>query len=235
MKLARKFSASVALVVVLLLALTSVASMQAGPGTPSLVIGTGTDTGCTGQASVPLTLNGMGGSGTAGYSVLIGVPVGSVTFSDTCVGGPAFTGGGCTSFSCTVTDVGNGTTGLNVFQVDGVCLSGTTPAVTGDQLAATLTVLRSDAPLDSYVIDGLPTDGAGTFTQVFDPQAVTYNIPDGSITDGSVNWCPTAVTMSGFDAATDSPAPFTAAAWPLLTGALAVAAGGAYALLRRKS
>ena len=46
---------------------------------------------------------------------------------------------------------------------------------------------------------------------------------------------PTAVTMSGFDATTDSPAPFAAAAWPLLAGAAAVAAGGAYALLRRKS
>lgn len=46
---------------------------------------------------------------------------------------------------------------------------------------------------------------------------------------------PTAVTMAGFDATTDSPAPFAAAAWPLLAGAAAVAAGGAYALLRRKS
>ena len=234
MKRTRKALSVTALVVVLLLLLTSVASMQTGPGTPTLVVGTGTDTGCTGQVSIPLTLNGISGSGAAGYTFLIGVPLSSVSFSPTCVGGPGFTGGGCTVFSCTVADVGNGTTGLNVFQVDGVCLSGTTPAVTGNQLAATVTVLRNGAPADSHPLNGLATDGTGTFTQVFDPQAVTYNIPESGITDGAVNWCPTAVTMTGFGATSANSTAAVASLWPLLAGGAAVVAGGAYALSRRK-
>jgi len=61
-------------------------------------------------------------------------------------------------------------------------------------------------------------------------------LPDSSLTDGApMCGSPTAVTMTGLDAASSSAAPFAAAAWPLLAGAAAVAAGGAYALLRRKS
>ena len=211
--------------------------MQAGPGTPTLVIGTGTDTSCTGSVTVPITLNGLGGSGAAGFTVMLGVPVGTISLSPTCVGGPAFTNpaNGCFFFSCTATDVNDHSTGLNLYQIDGVCAAGSPPAITGNQLAATITVNRNGAPEDSHVLDALPSDGAGTFTQVFDPQTILYNIPDSGITDGVVNWCPTAVTMAGFDATTDSPAPFAGAAWPLLAGVAAVAAGGAYALLRRKS
>ncbi|MEI2691916.1 MAG: hypothetical protein V9H69_20315 [Anaerolineae bacterium] len=53
----------------------------------------------------------------------------------------------------------------------------------------------------------------------------------GQLTIGT----PTAVELSNISATTNSPAPFAASAWPLLAGAAAVAAGGAYALLRRKS
>lgn len=70
---------------------------------------------------------------------------------------------------------------------------------------------------------------------MFDRSNSEYYFQDSDLTDGTAMCAPTAVTMSGFDAATDSPAPFAAAAWPLLAGAAAVAAGGAYALLRRKS
>lgn len=238
MKSVRKILSVATLTLVLLVLLTGVASMQTGPGTPTLVIGIGTDTACTGSVEVPVTLNGLGGSGAAGFTVLLGVPVGTISIAPTCVGGPAFTNpaSGCFFFSCTVVDVNDHGTGLNLYQIDGVCAAGSPPSISGDQLAATITVNRNGAPADSHVLDAVPTDGAGTFTQVFDPDTVLYNIPDSGITDGAVNWCPaTAVTMSGFDAATNNAAPFAAAAWPLLAGAAAVAAGGAYALLRRKS
>jgi hypothetical protein len=71
--------------------------------------------------------------------------------------------------------------------------------------------------------------------QMVDKNNSAYTFTDGDLTDGTAMCAPTAVTMSGFDAATDSAAPFVASAWPLLAGAIAVGAGGAYALLRRKS
>lgn len=77
----------------------------------------------------------------------------------------------------------------------------------------------------------LVTTGVGVPTALIGPDNVIVNATAQQL----ISCVPTAVTMSGFDAATDSPAPFAAAAWPLLAGAAAVAAGGAYALLRRKS
>lgn len=79
--------------------------------------------------------------------------------------------------------------------------------------------------------------------EVFDESVVNfadrnndaYYLNDADLTDGDPMCVPTAVTMTGLDAASSSAAPFAAAAWPLLAGAAAVAAGGAYALLRRKS
>jgi len=70
---------------------------------------------------------------------------------------------------------------------------------------------------------------------MFDTANNLHLFAEGDLTDGGGLCAPTAVTMSGFDATTDSPVPFAGAAWPLLAGAAAVAVGGAYALLRRKS
>lgn len=77
----------------------------------------------------------------------------------------------------------------------------------------------------------LVTTGVGVPTALIGPD----NVVVPATAQQLISCIPTAVTMSGFDAATDSPAPFVASAWPLLAGAAAVAAGGAYALLRRKS
>ncbi len=70
---------------------------------------------------------------------------------------------------------------------------------------------------------------------MFDRSNSEYYFQDSDLFDGSPMCVPTAVTMAGFEAAADSAAPAAAAAWPLLAGLTAVVAGGAYALLRRKS
>ncbi len=239
MESARKMFATLFLVVMLMLLTTTMASMQ-GPSVQQVIMGTGTDASCTGQVAVPVNMTGLGGSGASGFTLITGVPLGTISIAPTCVFGGQFAAN-CSAVSgiqiCSVADINDHATGLNLYQVDAGCLPISAPPVpvTGDTLAATITVNRNSAPEDSHVLDLLPSDGAGTFTQIVDLNAATFNVPDSGLVDGSVNWCPTAVTMSGFDATTNSPAPFAAAAWPLLAGAAAVAAGGAYALLRRKS
>jgi hypothetical protein len=244
MKFSRKMISTLLLVVVMMLLTTTMASMQ-GPTVQQVIMGTVTDTACTGQVSVPVNMTGVGGSGASGFTLVVGVPTGLVTLAPSCVFSGQFAAS-CSAISgiqiCTVNDINDQGTGQNLYQVDGGCLpTGPTvpaPPVLGDTLATTITVNRNGAPQDSHVLDLLPSDGAAspTYTQIVDPAGATYNVPNAALIDGAVNWCPaTAVTMSGFDAVTNNAAPFAAAAWPLLAGAAAVAAGGAYALLRRKS
>lgn len=104
-------------------------------------------------------------------------------------------------------------------------------------LVATVTLASCPAASQGFVMDlasGVDVFGSSVALMV-DRNNDAYTFQDSDLTDGTAMCAPTAVTMSGFDAATESPAPFAAAAWPLLAGAAAVAAGGAYALLRRKS
>ena len=81
-----------------------------------------------------------------------------------------------------------------------------------------------------YTIE-LTTTGVGVPTALLDRTGAAT----AATTQQLISCVPTAVTMAGFEATTDSPAPFAGAAWPLLAGVAAVAAGGASALLRRKS
>lgn len=125
--------------------------------------------------------------------------------------------------------------------INGVCTSGSlTTGVTGDDvLVATLTFASCPTGLpQGFVMDmasGIDVFGGEVTNIVYRVTPAQY-LPDSSLTDGApMCSSPTAVTMTGLDAASSSAAPFAAAAWPLLAGAAAVAAGGAYALLRRKS
>lgn len=237
MKILTKVSSIALLYLVLMVTLTGIASMAAGPGEPDVSFADVTVASSATQADVAINLTGIGGDGAAGYTFVFGVPVGTLSFNTTCTPGGEFANtpaNGCFFFSCTVTDIDDQATGLDLWQVDGTCAAGSLPAAMGDQLAATITALRNGVADGTYVLDVLPSDGAGTYTQVFDPDVVVYNIPDdGSISDGSVTFGePTAVELSAV--ATNNTAPAALALWPLIAGGAAVALGGGFAFWRRK-
>jgi hypothetical protein len=131
-----------------------------------------------------------------------------------------------------------GATGDRGVFINGFCASGVpnNPVIGSDVLIATVTLSGCPAGSSGFVMDMDSGDDVfGTpVAQIVDRNNDAFTFADSDLTDGTAMCAPTAVTMSGLDATSDSPAPFVASAWPLLAGAAAVAAGGAYALLRRK-
>ena len=185
------------------------------------------------QQRVAVTAQNVGGDGIAAFNLafqLTNVEVASVTAGS----------GWAAPAACTTTTAGFYTPGPGVSQyyvVTGSCTSApSVPAVTGPNVE--LVLLNLTAP------GGAPLTGPYNVVLITQEPNFTIstalvnpaNQPTTATAGQLLAACtPTAVTMSGFEAATDSPAPFAGAAWPLLAGVAAVAAGGAYALLRRKS
>jgi hypothetical protein len=231
-----------AILLLLVTANVAIATPDA-PGTPTLRWVTTSATTAELRAD-GITDGGQAGNGATAWDIYFRFPetvpapypVISVT------AGPAFVGLNC-GFAASISlgqPSGPGASGDRGVFINGVCTTSfPATAVTGDNvLVATLTFATCPAGVQGFVMDldsGDDVFGEPVATMV-DRNNDAHFFQDSDLTDGSPMCSdPTAVTMSGFDATTDSPAPFAAAAWPLLAGAAAVAAGGAYALLRRKS
>lgn len=242
--LRRSITAFLVVAFILVMFATVTTAAPAAPGTPTLRWVT------TGPTTAEIRADGITNGGTAGNgamnwdiyfrfpaTVASPYPVVSV------VAGPAWTGQSPCGFQTNVSmnlPSGPGGTGDRGVIINGFCGSGvpTNPVTGSNVLVATVTLASCPAGSASgFVMDldsGDEVFGASV-AQMVDKNNSAYTFTDGDLTDGTAMCVPAAVTMSGLDATSDSPAPFAAAAWPLLAGAAAVAAGGAYALLRRKS
>jgi hypothetical protein len=218
-------------ILVLLGAIPMAAS--ASPGTPVAQVacvagGTATN------AQARVDFDNITGTGAAGFTIVFTLPdVGVSATTGACVSPGAFGAiPGCNAFDCTVVNRGSGN-----FSIEGVCSSGNPGNLMGNVQGPTIALTNSGAA-GTKTVDLLTNAGA-VVSEIFDADGDTSVFTNDRLIDGfaafGVPCEPTAVTMAGFDATSDSPAPFAAAAWPLLAGAAAVAAGGAYALLRRKS
>lgn len=218
----------------LLLAPVAGAAGPADLGSPTLRVIPGANNQSAVIVADGITDGGLPGNGAISWDVFVVVPS-TVTSADfTVTAGSAWTAL-CPGFF-TVTKVSQGTfLGGNAFLLSGFCTQVPVGGVTGSNVTvATLNFTSSCSVTGTFDIN-LSTGPQGDSTDMFDTQNNLHLFQESDLTDGGGLCAPTAVTMSGFDATTDSPAPFAAAAWPLLAGAAAVAAGGAYALLRRKS
>jgi hypothetical protein len=240
--LKRNITVSLVAAFVLILLATTVSAAPNAPGTPTVRWVT------TGPTTAELRADGITNGGVAGNgamnwdiyfrfpsTVTAPYPIVSV------VAGPAFLAQAPCGFQTNVSmslPSAPGATGDRGVIINGFCGSGVpTNPVTGDNVLLATVTLASCPSTGSFVMDldsGDEVFGASV-AQIVDKNNSAYTLQDSDLTDGEPMCGPTAVTMAGFDATTDSPAPVAGAAWPLLAGAVAVAAGGAYALLRRKS
>ncbi len=239
--LKRNITVSLVAALVLVLLATAVSAAPNAPGTPTVRWVTTSATTAELRAD-GITNGGVAGNGAMNWDIYFRFP-NSVTSPYpivSVVAGPAFVAQAPCGFQTNVSmslPSAPGATGDRGVIVNGFCGSGVpNNPVTGDNvLLATITF--ASCPAASFVMDldsGDDVFGASV-AQIVDRSNSAYTLQDSDLTDGDPMCVPTAVTMAGFDAVTDSPAPFAGAAWPLLAGAAAVAAGGAYALLRRKS
>jgi hypothetical protein len=229
--------------VVLLMLVPVVSAAPAAPGTPTLRWITTSPTTAEIRADGIANGGGQANNGAISWDIYLRFPntVASPYPAISAVPGPAWTGLNC-GFAVPVfpgQPSAPGATGDRGVFLNGSCSSGfPASSVTGsDVLLATLTFASCPSGSSGFVMDlDSGDDVYGTpVAQMVDRSNDSYFFSDSDLTDGDAMCAPTAVTMSGFDATTGSAAPFVASAWPLLAGAVAVAAGGAYALLRRKS
>jgi hypothetical protein len=238
----RMFTAvSLLVVLMVLFSVSYVGAEQRAPGTPSLRWVTTSATTAELRAD-NITTGGVAGNGAMNWDIYFRFPesMAAPLPGVSIVAGPAFLAQAPCTFVTNVTEAMPslpGATGNHGVAINGFCTTAvpTNPVLGSDVLVATVTL--SNCPAQSFVVDldtGETVFGEGV-TQIVDRFGDPYVLAANDVTDGAPMCAPTAVTMAGFDATTDSPAPFAAAAWPLLAGAAAVAAGGAYALLRRKS
>jgi hypothetical protein len=246
-----KLRIALALIAVLALLVAAGASSSgvlASPGTPSVQTTCVDSPSATGTTTVnlPITIQGLSDLGAAAYTLYLETPS-PVTMPVGSNAGPEFTAwctgiGGIPQVARTdVADDANcgspHVAGTNCWQIDVFCFA--LGGLSGGVQPSLTSQLAVGAPLGSHNFTIIPELVNGSRSLVFDntgvsaPMSPIVNaIPTVVIGDTCE---PTAVTMAGFDTTTDSPAPFAATAWPLLAGAAALAAGGAYVLLRRKS
>lgn len=233
-----KIRVSLALVVLIgALVLVSVASANgpSGIGNPTLrVVNGGSPNSATIYAD-GITDGGSTGNGAIGWDIYITVPnsIGLADFTGTVA--PVWTSACPGTFLFNKVGQQSTVVGHNAFLISGVCLVPQTAVVTGSNVpVVTVTFATSCATTGAFDMN-LDTGPQDDSTDMFDLIGDVHIFPGSSLSDGGDLCGPTAVTMSDFNVTAASPAPFAAAAWPLLAGAAAVAAGGAYALLRRKS
>lgn len=230
-------------IMLLILGVPNVGAEPEAPGSPSLRWVTTSATTAELRAD-NITDGGVAGNGAMTWDVYFRFPA-SVPAPYPTVSieaGPAFLAQSPCTFVTNVaaglpSEPGGG--GDRGIYISGFCTTAiANNPVTGSNVLIATVTLGSCPAGAGFLMDldtGVAVFGDGV-TQIVDRFGDPYILTAADLTDGAA-MCgdPTAVTMSGFDATTNSPAPFAAAAWPLLAGAAAVAAGGAYALLRRKS
>ncbi|MFZ2486990.1 MAG: hypothetical protein WAZ19_02615 [Anaerolineae bacterium] len=222
-----------ALVLCLLIAPVAIASSPAGLGSPTLRVIPGANSQSAVIVADGITNGGTVGNGAISWDVFIVLPT-TVGINDfTVTAGSAWTAL-CPGFF-TVTKVSQGQfLGGNAYLLSGFCTQVPSGAVTGsDVTIATLNFTSSCSVTGAFDVN-LSTGPQNDSTDLFDSQNELYLFTEASLTDGGSICGPTAVTMSGMEATSNNPVPFTAAAWPVLAGMGAVAAGGVYALARRK-
>lgn len=175
------------------------------------------------DVAVAITAQNVGGDGAAGYEIELEFDHSQLTL-DAVTAGSSMTAMNC-NFNTQV-----GFEAPPYSWITGSCTSAVPiPAALGniELVVAHFSFVGTPGP---YTIE-LTTTGVGVPTSLLDRTGLATPATAQQL----ISCVPTAVTMSGFDATSDSPVPFAGAAWPLLAGLAAVAAGGAYALLRRKS
>lgn len=198
----------------------------------SITVGCGvSDPTNPGFAKVRITAQNVGGGGIAAFSLAVQLTGAEVVSA---VAGSGWTGTGA---ACSPNFTPFATGGA-FYALTGTCTASPIPdpALTGADVELAVMTVRAPgggALVGPYTVSLVTQE---PFFTIKTEMAAADQVRVPALANQLLAACtPTAVTMSGFDATTDSPAPFAAAAWPLLAGAAAVAAGGAYALLRRKS
>lgn len=225
------------MVVTLLLFLLVTASLAsastAGIGSPTMRVVAGANNQTAVILADGITDGGLAGNGAISWDVYFVVPatIGVGDFSATA--GSAWTAQCPGAFSVVKASQGQ-FLGGNAYLISGFCTSGRTgPAVTGSNVeVGTLTFTSSCTATGSFNIN-LSAGPASDSTDMFDTNNDLYLFADSSLTDGGNLCAPTAVDMSGFNANSANPAAVPSAL-PLILGGAAIAAGGAYAFLRRK-
>jgi hypothetical protein len=229
--------------VVLMLATTVSASPDA-PGAPTLRWVTTSATTAEIRAD-GITNGGVAGNGAMNWDIYFRFPtnVPSPYPGVSIVPGPLFAAQAPCGFQTNVSmnlPSAPGATGDRGVAINGFCGSGVpnNPVTGNDVLVATVTLAGCPTGLpNGFVMDldsGDDVFGVSV-SQMVDKNLDAYAFQDTDLTDGPAMCSPTAVTMTGFDANNANPAAGgLAAMWPVLAAGAAVAAGGAYALSRRK-
>lgn len=233
------------LVVALLLTLLTitVSAAPSAPGTPTLRWVRISET----QAEIRadgITDGGAAGNGAMNWDIYFRFPVqvNAPYPAVTVQAGPAFLAQAPCGFSTNVTmglPSEPGVTGDRGVIINGFCGSGVpdNPVIGNDVLVATVTLQSCPSALPQGFVMDLATgiDVVGQpLSKMVDRNNSAYLFQESDLTDGQPMCATTAVTMSGFHATAGNAAPLVATAWPMLAGAGVLAAGGAYALLRRK-
>ena len=217
--------------VVVLCAIPFIAAASPGTPTATAVCLAG---GTTTNAQTRVDFSNITGTGAAGFTIAFALPNAGVTATTgPCASAGAFAAlPGCTAFSCSVVNRGSGN-----YSIEGVCSDGNPSNLLGSVQGPTVNLVNSGAA-GTKTVNLLPNAGA-VVSEIFDAANDSSVFTDDRLIDGvaafGVGCVPTAVTMTGFGANNENPAAGgVMALWPLLAGAAAVVAGGAYALSHRK-
>lgn len=221
-----KFKLALLVMALLLLAVSAVSAAPAAIPVTSITIAVVDATGAS-TALVPVTAQNVGAPGVRGFDLWFNYDHANLSIDVP----TSVVGSNMAALNCGFGLGFNYDDGSQTL-ISGFCTSGTA-AATGANVELMKVRFNLIGAPGVYPIT-MPATILGQPSQLTGSQG-NIGIPaqyiPGELTIGT----PTAVTMTGLDAASSSAAPFAAAAWPLLAGAAAVAAGGAYALLRRKS
>ena len=218
----------------LLLATSLASASPIGIGNPTMRVQAGANNQTAVILADGITDGGVQNNGAISFDVFFVVPT-TVGINDFSVTAGSAWGAQCPGSFTTVKVTQGQFLGGNAYLISGFCTTTRTgPAVTGSGVqVATLAFTSSCGTTGTFNVN-MSAGPQSDSTDMFDTNNDLYLFADSSLTDGGSLCQPTAVTMSGFDASTNNPAPFIPAVWPLLAGGAAVVAGGAYALSRRK-
>lgn len=216
-----------ALVVIgLVVALTVIGSGTAlmAPAAPndvsydSLTVGCGTGDATT--QSVPIVANNVGADGVAGFDISFSYDQTKMSITSVVAGSNY---GGQANCSPTVQKLfDDGGTAY----VTAACTLDPTPAVTGEVELMVVNFASVGGDIGPYTVT-LLANPLGVPTGVWGPN--NNKVAPGALLNGCT---PTSVELSDMNANSASPAALSL--WPLLAGGAVVAAGGAFAVMRRK-